>query len=364
MAVVPPQGLILVTGANGHVAGVTIKTLLDRGYRVRGTVRSASKHSWMPSYYGANFSLAEVPDFGAPGAFDDALAGVDGVIHMAADVTFTHDRSIIDVAVRGVTNLLEAASHVSSVKSVALTSAKAACANEHPGVEYTITADTWNEEALAELKKPDSEIDQQRLSMLVYAGQKVNSERAAWDFVREKKPHYSFNSVLPNVNIGPIAAIEHLGYPSGSALLNAMDKGYPLGPMFIPQQWYVNTEDTVLLHLAALTLEEVNGERLIAMAGPFAWNDIVEILRRRFPEREKMVKHVDEAPRDIGHVDNARSAEVLRKMGRDGFRSLEDSLVEGMKDIIAADKLEKVPRAAPDDLIDMLFNGGGAGSTS
>lgn len=355
MPVVPPQGIILLTGANGYVASVTAKVLLDRGYRVRGTVRSVAKYDWMPSYFGPNFSLTEISDFANDHAFDEAVKGVDGVIHMAADVSFTHDPVVIEKAVKGVTNLMEAASKEPSVKRIVLTSAKAACANELPGVEYKITTETWNDEALEEVKKPAESHGSQQRSMLIYAAAKVQSERAAFEFVRKNKPHFGFSSVLPNVNFGPIVAIKHLGYPSSATLLNSLDKGYPLGPVFTPNQWFVNTEDTALLHLAALTLEEVQNERLLAMAEPFSWKRIVEILGRRFPERSKMVRQVDDAAVDIGHVDSSRAAEVLRLMGRDGFKSLEDSLIQGMQDIIAADSLPSVPRTGADDVIDMVF---------
>ena len=37
------QGKVLVTGANGFIAMWVVKCLLDRGYSVRGTVRSDRK---------------------------------------------------------------------------------------------------------------------------------------------------------------------------------------------------------------------------------------------------------------------------------------------------------------------------------
>lgn len=37
------QGKALVTGANGYLGGWIVKILLEKGYSVRGTVRSAAK---------------------------------------------------------------------------------------------------------------------------------------------------------------------------------------------------------------------------------------------------------------------------------------------------------------------------------
>ncbi len=39
------SGSVLVTGANGYIAVWIVKTLLEQGYSVRGTVRSPSKGS-------------------------------------------------------------------------------------------------------------------------------------------------------------------------------------------------------------------------------------------------------------------------------------------------------------------------------
>lgn len=59
---VPPGGRILLTGANGYLASVTISLFLERGYSVRGTVRSVAAHAWMKTYFGERFELVEVPN--------------------------------------------------------------------------------------------------------------------------------------------------------------------------------------------------------------------------------------------------------------------------------------------------------------
>lgn len=47
----------------------------------------------------------------------------------------------------------------------------------------------------------------------VYGASKAQSEQAAWKFMDEKKPHFVFNSILPNANFGPVNAIS---LPEGS----------------------------------------------------------------------------------------------------------------------------------------------------
>ena len=65
MTTIAPQSKVLVTGANGFVAMWTVRTLLERVYSVRATVRSAQKGEYLKKYfekYGDKFELAIVAD--------------------------------------------------------------------------------------------------------------------------------------------------------------------------------------------------------------------------------------------------------------------------------------------------------------
>lgn len=73
---------ILVTGASGYVASHVIRQFLEAGYKVRGTVRneaSAEKVRHAHAQYADNLSFSYVKDMSVPGAFDEAVQGVDGV---------------------------------------------------------------------------------------------------------------------------------------------------------------------------------------------------------------------------------------------------------------------------------------------
>jgi len=76
----PIGSLVLVTGSNGFIAGHVIDHFLLAGYRVRGTVRDAQKHSWLTTlfdnkYGKGKFELVEVKELDAPGALDTVLQG-------------------------------------------------------------------------------------------------------------------------------------------------------------------------------------------------------------------------------------------------------------------------------------------------
>lgn len=102
------SGLVLVTGASGFVGTYTVQALLDAGFAVRGTVRSKEKGEHLVSL-SPKASYVLVPDMSAPGAYDEAVAGVDAVVHIASplDGSNTGDPSlVIGPAVAGVTGVL------------------------------------------------------------------------------------------------------------------------------------------------------------------------------------------------------------------------------------------------------------------
>lgn len=73
---------ILVTGGSGYVAAEILTVFLSAGYKVRTTVRSESSGAKIRkshAEYGDKLEIVQVTDNIAPGAFDEAVKGVDGV---------------------------------------------------------------------------------------------------------------------------------------------------------------------------------------------------------------------------------------------------------------------------------------------
>jgi uncharacterized protein YbjT (DUF2867 family) len=52
MPVVSPPAKVLVTGANGYIAIWVVRLLLEQGYSVRGTVRTANRGKYLTEYFG------------------------------------------------------------------------------------------------------------------------------------------------------------------------------------------------------------------------------------------------------------------------------------------------------------------------
>jgi nucleoside-diphosphate-sugar epimerase len=65
MPTVQPGAKVLVTGANGYIAVWVVRTLLEQGYAVRGTVRSEAKGAHLKMLfdkYGDKLEIVVVED--------------------------------------------------------------------------------------------------------------------------------------------------------------------------------------------------------------------------------------------------------------------------------------------------------------
>lgn len=81
----PSEQTLLITGANGFVAGHIIKVALEKGYKVKGAVRTDSSAAHLKATfptYSSQLSTTIVNDITNVESFKDAFGpDVTGVIH-------------------------------------------------------------------------------------------------------------------------------------------------------------------------------------------------------------------------------------------------------------------------------------------
>jgi nucleoside-diphosphate-sugar epimerase len=78
---------VLVTGATGFIGAHIVDALLARGLRVRGATRSPAKGAAMLTarpQHKDRLEFVQIDDFERPGGLEEAVRGVDGVIHTAS----------------------------------------------------------------------------------------------------------------------------------------------------------------------------------------------------------------------------------------------------------------------------------------
>ena len=121
------KGTVLVTGGTGFLGAYVIRELVEKGYAVRALRRSATLPAFIPAtiLQQVQWITGDVRDVIG---LEEAMEGVDGVIHTAAKVSFSgRDRNeLFRINVDGTANVVNAAItqnvprfvHVSSVAAL------------------------------------------------------------------------------------------------------------------------------------------------------------------------------------------------------------------------------------------------------
>jgi len=337
----PAGALILVTGANGFIGSHVVDQFLLAGYQVRGTVRNAKKCSWLQElfdtrYEKGRFEMIEVSEFGKEGALDKALEGTAGVAHTASDLSFGSDPNVvITPVVELCVTILKAASKVPTIKRFVYTSSSTAVTLPIPNKKFTINVDTWNEDCVKQAWAPPPY--EQSRGYAVYGASKMQAEQALWKFEKEYHPGFVLNTVLPDTTFGASIDLKHQGHPSTSGFVASLAKGgreeFEFLMNLLPPQYFVDVQDAARLHVIGMLHPGVKSERIFGFAEAFNWNDILAILRKNYPTHT-FQKDEPDMPRDLSTVvPRERTIELLKEFGQPGLVSLEQSILDNVKDL-------------------------------
>jgi dihydroflavonol-4-reductase len=258
---------VLVTGATGFVASHTIAELLQRGYEVRGTVRSrerALREAALARLPGAErLSLVEA-NLLDPASFAKPAEGCAAVFHIASPYAIDvkdPQRDLVDPAVKGTEAVLSAAARA-GVRRVVLTSSLAAVTDEPPG--RALSEADWNEKS--------------SLTRNPYYFSKVRAERAAWDFMAREKPGFDLVVINPAVVVGPSYT---RALNESNKLLADMTKG--VFPGVLDLTWgFVEVRDVARAHVQALETPAAAG-RYICSGDVLTMRETVAALRAALP---------------------------------------------------------------------------------
>lgn len=270
---------VLVTGASGYIAQQVILLLLEKGYKVRGTIRSLDKGPALKELLASKDPrAADIELFAADLTSDDgwaeAVTGCTYVHHIASPIPPELPKDPNDLIVPARDGALRAlrASKAAGVKRVIMTSSVASIAYGYKKLPEIMNEENWS--------NPDLLKDN-----TAYTRSKVIAEKAAWDYINGDGKGLELATINPSAVLGPVLSGDFSA--SVELLTQLLGGGLPATPRIGFQ--LVDVRDVAAAHVAAMETPEAAGERFITASDYYWFGDIASVLREEFPDYRKKV---------------------------------------------------------------------------
>lgn len=336
---------VFVSGATGYIAKHVVQQLLDKKYKVIGSVRNTEKGEALArDLNSSDFNYEIVPDMTSKGSFDEALKKhpeVSVFLHTASPFHFAAkdmEKEMLIPAIEGTRNALNAIKdHGSQIKNVVVTSSFAAILNNspsHPQKDPKYTEESWNpvtwEEALA---NPFS----------AYVASKKFAEQEVWNFVKREKPQFKLSIVNPTYVFGPqLKDADVKGTLNTSAeVINSLLKLSANDQVPDTKGPFIDVRDVAKAHLSAFENSDTEGQRLLLWEEGFTSQEVYDIIHKHFSELNgKIPKGTPgSGVKPIGldsttPIDNTKT----RKLLGFPFINLEKSVVDSIAQVLRANK--------------------------
>jgi nucleoside-diphosphate-sugar epimerase len=323
---------VLLTGATGFIAAHVLDILLHRGYIVRAAVRSLDKGQALLTTrqaYKDKVEFAIVQDISVLGAFDDAVKGVDGVLHVASPFQFKvtdNEKDLLIPAINGTKSVLLAAAKEPSVKRVVITSSIVSIVDGSKGLRpgHVYTVNDWNPVTYEQAKDT-------KITPIAYAASKVLAEKTAWDFLEKegKGVHFDIVTLCPPMVFGPIVSPLHKlsELNTSNASLWALASGKLAEVPPTPSPLFVDVRDLALAHVEALERPEASNKRYGLSAGHYSNQQAADILRAKFDWAQDRVPKGNPGKYEDSYT--LESTPAQKELGIH-FRGFEETLVDAI----------------------------------
>ncbi|EUC40092.1 hypothetical protein COCMIDRAFT_109675 [Bipolaris oryzae ATCC 44560] len=299
------RGLVTITGANGTIGYACVVYALQTGYRVRCVVRRPQAIETIKSgpsvqLYLGLLEFCIVLDNAIDGAYDEAVAGADYVVHVAGVWPLPHlhpDTDIYSPFIHSTKGLIKAVQNSVTVKRIVFTQAGAglidAADGDTLGTRMHHTMDEHIQVSPTSLKyRPPLESPHH-----AYCAGKAQCMAFLADLQASGKLPFSIAQVIPGTVIGPsefchttAEAYAYLDRQSKALLFDSVAPRYAFG--------FVHVQDCAKVHIEALDEVKVESKHLPrwfvaagtvqeGLDGEKIWNAAADMVERDFPNQVK-----------------------------------------------------------------------------
>ncbi|KAG9099779.1 methylglyoxal reductase (NADPH-dependent) gre2 [Ceratobasidium sp. 370] len=286
------KGRVLLTGINGFIGVQITRALLQRGYKVVGTVREISKTTRLRDLFpkeivDSSLRFDIVPDITKPGAFDSVLSdgdSFDAVIHAGSPISFGKvkdiEKELYQPAIEGTTSILQSIkNNAPSVKRVVITSSFTTVGDRSKGFRpgYVYTDKDWNPVTL------EAGLGEVRLG---YSASKTHAEKAAWEFMKTQQPGFGLTTLCPPFVFGPAEQVTRTDQLNESiGRIYAAFEGK--APVPLSGYVWVDVRDVALAHVLAMESSAAANQRYIIAAGNYSPQQVIDYIWDKYPGRAK-----------------------------------------------------------------------------
>jgi dihydroflavonol-4-reductase len=269
---------VLLTGITGFLGSHTAIQLLNKGYKVTGTLQSKDRINAIKQIIGKhtanmdNLTFA-VADLNDSNVWLQLTKNIDYIQHIASPfprVLPKHENDLIIPARAGTLNILKAAA-ANNVRRMVMVSSLAAVVygKTKNGLGKVFDEHDWTDETNKKDTTP-------------YIRSKTIAEKAAWEFLDKKNTGLELTTVLPGAILGTI--LENDFGTSANIVIKILDGSSPA----LPKIGFdiVDVRSVADLLIRAMEMPEAAGKRYIASAGYLTFKEIALILKQRYPNRK------------------------------------------------------------------------------
>ncbi|KAJ2981408.1 hypothetical protein NQ176_g2045 [Zarea fungicola] len=281
------QGLVLLTGATGFIGFRTLVFLLEKGYNVRCAVRNEAGYERIKALksaapYASQMQSILVPDITVPGAYDEAVKGVDYVIHAASPFAAPallsseeYEANYIQPAIAGTVGMLDSATKASSIKRVVITASILSIMSLQDGAKSVVITET-NRTGNSKGPWPSW--------LAAYSSSKVAALEATEEWTKKNLHTFDLINIEPCFVIGRDETATDVGaLLKGSnymALAHVIGHGQANPAPGIP----VHVDDVAAMHVQALDSSIPGNEDYLSVAEPIQWTETIELVKKHFPK--------------------------------------------------------------------------------
>jgi len=260
------DNLVLITGANGHLGFKVLLTALEAGYHVHAAVRSDQKATLLKSNHVlkttpgfSNLSFVVVPDFLAPGAFDEAAKNTKYIIHVASPIVTKlpdnddYEAHFVQPAVQGTLGVFESARKAGTVSRIVITSSAVAilpllAMTQSDGTSYDA------DNRLPEIAPPFADI------RVAYVASKIAALNRAEAWIGEYKPAFDVIHIHLSFIFGRDDLADSTAYFQTGTNRLPLNIALGVESEAQPNTWN-DVGDTARMHVMALDGEKVAGNQ-------------------------------------------------------------------------------------------------------